>query len=145
MLAAAQVRADVASRLVPCALTGGRVFAGRYWPVTEGEMPCWFVAIDQEDIQAEGISWPAPQTHRLRLLAEGFIAETDTLETSLDALQTQGLQALFGVPTTYQLRCIGVRRRVADSEGQGGRVGVLTLYLEATYLTVEGQPETSIP
>lgn len=142
MLAAAQVRNDVASRLVPCALTAGRVFAGRYWPVTESEMPCWFVAIDQEDIQADGLSWPGVQTHSLRLLAEGYVVDTDSLETTLDTLQSQGLQALFSAVNTYQLRCIGTRRRVADAEGQSGRIGVLTLYLEATFLTVEGQPDT---
>lgn len=142
MLAAAQIRTDVASRLAACAKTSGRVFAGRYWPVTESEMPCWFVAIDQEDIQADGIGWPSVQTHSLRLLAEGFAADTDSLEATLDTLQSQGLQALFSTATTYQLRCIGARRRVADAEGQSGRVGVLSLYLEATFLTVEGQPDT---
>lgn len=141
MLAAAQIRSDVATRLTACAITAGRVFAGRYWPVTESEMPCWFVAIDQEDIQADGFSWPSVQTHTLRLMAEGFASEVDSLETTLDTLQSQGLQALFISATTYQLRCIGSRRRVADAEGQAGRVGVLTLYLEATFLTVEGQPD----
>lgn len=141
MLAAAQIRTDVASRLSACALTAGRVFAGRYWPVTESEMPCWFVAIDQENIQADGLSWPSVQTHSLRLLAEGFAADADNLETTLDTLQSQGLQALFAALNTYQLRCIGTRRRVADAEGQSGRVGVLTLYLEATFLTLEGQPD----
>lgn len=145
MLAAAQVREHVALLLQSVALTAGAVHAGRYWPVTESEMPCWFVAIDQEDIEREGISFPAVQSHRLRLLADGFVADVDTLETSLDTLQTQALEALFAVQPPFQLQCIGVRRRVADAEGQDGRIGVLSLFLEATFLTVEGQPQTLIP
>lgn len=144
MLAAAQVRAQVSTRLLPCALTAGRVFEGRYHPVTEGEMPCWFVSVEQEDMQAEGITWPGVQTHRLQLLAEGFVASVDALETQLDTLQTQALEALFATQPPWQLRCAGVRRRVADAEGQAARIGVLTLYLEATFLTVEGQPQTLI-
>lgn len=145
MLAAAQIRALVALRLQACAFTAGRVFEGRYWPVTESEMPCWFVALDQEDVQADGLSWPGLQTHRLRLLADGFVADADTLESSLDTLQTQALEALFATQPPFQLRCVGVRRRVADAEGQDGRFGVLSLFLEATFLTVEGQPQTLIP
>lgn len=145
MLAAAQVRAQVAQLLLAVPNTAGRVFAGRYWPVTESEMPCWFVAIDAEDIVREGISWPGVQTHRVRLLVDGFVAEVETLETALDTLQTQALEALFAAQPPFQLRCVGVRRRVADAEGQDGRVGVLSLFLEATFLTVEGQPQTLIP
>ncbi len=145
MLAAAQIRAHVAQLLQSCAVTAGRVFAGRYWPVTESEMPCWFVALDQEDVQPDGLTWPGLQTHRLRLLVDGFVADTDALEASLDTLQTQALEALFAAPPPFQLRCVGVRRRVADAEGQSGRIGVLSLYLEATFLTVEGQPQNLIP
>lgn len=142
MLAAAQVRAQVAALLVPCALTAGRVFAGRYYPVTESELPCWFVAIDQEDIEPEGITRPRLETHRLRLIVEGFVADVEALEASLDTLQSQALQALFSNPPAFELSCVGARRRAADTESHGGRIGVLTLYLEATFLTQEGQPET---
>ncbi|MCV2423405.1 hypothetical protein LNV47_22715 [Paucibacter sp. DJ4R-1] len=145
MLAAAQIRAHVAQLLQPCAFTGGRVFAGRYWPVTESEMPCWFVAIDQEDMARDGISYPGLQTHRLRLLVDGFVAEVDALEAALDTLQTEALEALFAAQPPFHLSCVGTRRRVAEAEGQAGRVGVLSLYLEATFLTVEGQPQTLIP
>lgn len=145
MLAAAQVRAQVALLLQGVAITNGAVHVGRYWPVTESEMPCIFVAIEQEDIEPDGLSFPGVQTHRLRLLVDGFVADVDTLETSLDTLQTQALEALFAVQPPFQLRCVGVRRRVADADGQDRRIGVLSLSLEATFLTVEGQPQTLIP
>jgi hypothetical protein len=67
MLAAAQVRTEVATRLAAVALSAGRVFEGRYHPATEAELPCWFVAIDAEDIDAQGVTHAGLNEHRLRL------------------------------------------------------------------------------
>lgn len=145
MLAAATARHEVVTRLGTCALTAGRVFEGRYHPADEAELPCWFVAIESEELQTEGLSWPGVTTHSLRLLAEGFVVSVDALETQLDTLQLQALQALQATQPPFSLRAVGARRRAADAEGQASRAGVLSLYLEATFLTVEGQPETLIP
>lgn len=146
MLAAAQVRQLVAQRLIACALTAGKVDEGRYTVASEAELPRWFVAIDPgEDIGAEGLSWPRLLTHTLRIRAEGVVQAADGLEALLDTLQLQGLQALFGEAPPYQLQCIGVRRQSNDGSGQAADLGALVLHLEATYRTVEGDPETLIP
>jgi hypothetical protein len=146
MLAAAQVRQLVAQRLLAVALTAGRVFEGRYHPAAENELPCWFVSIEPgEDIETEGISWPGLMTHRLRIRADGFAASTLDLETQLDTLQLQGLQALFATQPPFSLRCVGTRRRADDDANGGARLGALTLHLEAVFHGVEGEPETLIP
>lgn len=145
MLVSAQVRQLVAQRLTACALTAGRVYEGRYHPATDAELPCWFVSIDPgEDITTDGLGWPALQTHQLRIRAEGFVDSADALEAQLDTLQQQGLQALFGTAPGLQLHCVGVRRRVDDSDAHGASKGALGIHLEATFRTVEGQPETLI-
>lgn len=144
MLAAAQVRQLVAQRLQACALTAGRVFEGRYHPAAESELPCWFVAIEGEDIQAEGITMPRLVEHRLQLRVDGLVASATDLETLFDTLQVQGLQALFGTPPGLVLSCTGTRRRVNDDGTQAARLGALTLRLEAVFQGIEGQPETLI-
>ena len=145
MLAAATARHEVATRLGACALTAGRVFEGRYHPADEAEVPCWFVAIEAEDVQTEGLTHPGISTHSLRFVADGFAVSVDALEATLDTLQLQALQALHATQPPFLLRVTGTRRRAADAEGQASRAGVLTLYLEATFHTQEGQPETLIP
>lgn len=146
MLAAAQVRQLVAQRLQACALTAGQVHEGRYDPAAESELPCWFVAIDPgENVQTEGISWPRLLEHRLSIRADGFVKSADALETQLDTLQLQGMQALFATQPPFQLVLIGVRRRTDDGDQQAARLGCLTLHLEAVFHGVEGDPETLIP
>lgn len=144
MLASAQIRQVVAQRLAACALTGGRVFEGRYEPAVESELPCWAVSIESEDWQSEGYSWPALLEQRVRLRADGFVVSATDLEALFDTMQVQGLQALFGSQPPMALRCVGVRRRV-DETTQAARLGALILFLEAVIHGIEGQPETLIP
>ena len=144
MLAAAQVRTEVATRLAAVALTAGRVFEGRYHPATEAELPCWFVALDAEDIDAQGITHAGLNEHRLRLRLDGYAASVDALETTLDTLQAQALAALHATQPPWPLRCVAVRRAANDAEGLDGRTGQVSLFLEALYVTVDGAPETLI-
>lgn len=144
MLAAAQVRHLIATRLQAVALSGGRVFEGRYHPAEPSEMPCWFVHLDAEDCTPQAITWPGMSEHRLRVEASAFLLQTDDLETQLDTLQAQGLAALFAAQPPWPLRCVGVRRTVHDAESADARAGRLSLFLEATYLTTEDAPETLI-
>lgn len=141
MLAAAQARQLIAQRLTACALTAGRVFEGRYHTVTEAELPCWLVGIEAEDIETDGLASPALQMHTLRVTAEGYAQSTDALETQLDTLQLQALQALHATATPFAVRVLGTRRRVNDGELADARTGVLSLFLEAQFNTVEGAPE----
>lgn len=143
-LAAAQVRTEVAARLAAVALTAGRVFAGRYYPAAESELPCWFVSLEAEDLEPQVISWPGASQHRLRLRADGYAAGVDGLETLLDTLQAQGLAAVFATQPPWPLRCLGVQRDVSDGEGQDGRTGRVSLVFEAQFVTEEPAPETLI-
>lgn len=143
-LAAAQVRQEVATRLAAVALSAGRVYAGRYYPVTESELPCWLVAIESEDLDPQAVSWPGMSQHQLRLRVDGIATGLDTLETTLDTLQTQALAALFATQPPWPLRCIGTRRTVNQGEGNDGATGQVTLFLDASFLTEEGAPETLI-
>jgi hypothetical protein len=142
MLAAAQVRHEVAQRLLACALTGSRVHEGRYYPASESELPCWFVAIESEECEPQAISYPGASLHRLRVVADGFVLDTESLESQLDTLQAEGLTALFSTQPPWPLRCLAVRRTVHDAEGADARAGRLSLFLEATFLTTEGDPHT---
>lgn len=144
MLAAAQVRAEVAARLATAVLTAGRVFEGRYHPAAEADLPCWFLSIDAEDIEPQGITHAGMNEHRLRLRADGYAASVDALETTLDTLQAQALAALHATQPPWPLRCVAVRRAANDAEGLDGRTGQVSLFLEALYVTVDGAPETLI-
>lgn len=145
MLAAATARQLIAQRLATCALVGGRAFEGRYYPATEAELPCWLIAIEAEDIESDGLAYPVLQMHSLRVLAEGFVTSVDAMETQLDTLQLQALQALQATATPFQVRVLGIRRRAGEGEQSDARIGVLSLSLEASFNTVEGDPETLIP
>lgn len=142
MLAAATVRAAVAALLATVPGSGARVFQGRAHPLDEAELPCWSVSLGSEDIELEGLSWPALQNHRLSLTVEGHARSVDTLETTLDALQAAGLQALFGGgQPPHQLRCTASSRRASETDAA---IGSVTLELEARFLTVQNAPETIV-
>lgn len=140
MLAAAQVRTAVAARLALAASVSGRVFAGRYHPVDPSELPCWVLRLDGELVDAQALGYPSLQSHAITLQADGYVRSTADLEAAMDALQAEGLAALFGTEPPYSLRCSEVRREVnTDADAS---VGVVTLTLDATVLTLINQPET---
>jgi hypothetical protein len=140
MLAAAQVRAAVAALLLNAASVGGRVFAGRYHPVDESEMPCWVLRLEGELVDLQAFGYPALQTHTINLVATGYVRSTTALETALDELQAEALAALFATEPPHSLRCTETRREVnTDADAS---VGVVTLTLDATALTLINQPET---
>lgn len=140
MLAAAQVRTAVATRLLAAASVAGRVFAGRYHPVDPAELPCWVLRLDGEQVDAQALGYPGLQAHAISLRAEGFVRSATDLESAMDALQAEALSALFSTEPPYSLRCSEVRREVnSDADAS---VGVVTLTLDATVLTLINQPET---
>lgn len=141
MLAAAQVRTAVAARLGQAASVAGRVFAGRYHPVDQAELPCWVLRIEGELIDRQSMGFPAMQSHAITLQAEGYVRSTAALEAAMDDLQAEALTALFGgTAPPYELRCSEVRREVNNDADAS--VGVVTLTLDATVLTLINQPET---
>lgn len=140
MLAAAQVRTAVAARLANAASVAGRVFAGRYHPVDGSELPCWVLRLDGELIETQGMGFPALQNHSLTLEAAGYVRSTTDLEGAMDSLQAEALTVLFATQPPFNLRCTEVRREVnSDADAS---VGVVTLTLDATVLTLNNLPET---
>lgn len=140
MLAAAQVRNAVAARLATAASVAGRVFAGRHHPVDPSELPCWVLRLDGEAIDTQALGYPSLQSHAITLQADGYVRSTTDLEGAMDALQAEGLAAIFGTEPPYSLRCSQVQREVnADADAS---VGVVTLTLDATVLTLINAPET---
>lgn len=139
MLAAAQVRTAVAARLANAASVAGRVFAGRYHPVDPTELPCWVLRLDGELIESQSLGYPGLQNHAITLQAEGFVRSATDLEAAMDALQAEALAALFGTEPPYGLRCSETRREVNNDADAS--VGVVTLTLDATVLTLNNLPE----
>lgn len=140
MLAAAQVRTAIALRLQAAPSTAGRVFEGRYHPVDPSELPCWVLRIEAESIDSQGFGYPQIQTHSITLQADGYVRSAAALEAAMDALQAEALAALFGAEPPYSLRCSATRRDV-NSEADAA-VGLVSLTLDATVLTLINQPET---
>jgi hypothetical protein len=140
MLAAAQVRTAVAARLGLAASVAGRVFAGRYHPVDPTELPCWVLRLDGETVDAQALGYPSLQAHAITLQADGYVRSAADLEAAMDALQAEALLALFGTEPPYSLRCTEVRREVNNDADAS--VGLVTLTLDATVLTLINQPET---
>lgn len=140
MLAAAQVRTAVAARLATAASVAGRVFAGRYHPVDPSELPCWVLRLDGELVETQSMGFPAMQSHAITLQADGYVRSAADLEGAMDALQAEALTAVFGTQPPFNLRCTEVRREVnTDADAS---VGVVTITLDATVLTLNNLPET---
>src|SRR4051812_5941361 len=100
-LAAAQVVDALAALLVPVALSGGRVYTSRLWPLTEAELPAWRVTAETEEVQPTTIHSGVEQ-HLLSVEAKGYARATDNLDDSLHALAAAGLTALFaGTPAHF--------------------------------------------
>lgn len=143
MLAAAQIRADVAGLLTGLPLTGARVFPGRSAPLGPDELPAWVVTIESDETDAAGMHYPAEEDHTLVLLAEFKARDPDDLEALFDAAELQARNALGGnsaTPPPHQLRVLSTRR-IPQREGEAA-AGTLRLRLETFYVVAQDDPET---
>ena len=130
-LAAAQVIDAVAALLVPVALSGGRVYTSRLWPLTEADLPAWRLFATDEPIDGD--------LHDLFIDAEGYVRATQDMDDAMNALASQGLSALFAGPPPHALRCIGIEREPVQ-EG-GADMGRVRLRLQAQFLSPPSTPE----
>jgi len=139
-LAAATAVAAAAARLTGLPTCAARVYNGRNTPLTESLLPAWRLRKGDEAIDTVGIHYPATQQHELEFFAEGVLRDLDTLEADMDALAAEGLAGLFATQPPYQLRCTGITRNPAQL-GETA-IGVVTLRLQASFMTAQHAPET---
>ena len=137
-LAAAQVVDTLAARLVPVALSGGRVFTSRLWPLSEAELPCWKVIADSEDVQVALVD--GMNQHDLTVSAEGYVRATDNVDDSMHALAEQGLTALFALPAPYELQLISIERETTNESEAA--LGLIRLRMTTRYYVRPEAPQT---
>lgn len=152
-LAAAQVKAAVVARLIAAATAaGGRVEAGRAWPLAESELPAIIVApAGDEELDSDDVTWPQLQTHTLPLAIQGKVRSASDVDGAMDDLAEDILVALNDtqahatldplVGCNVVVRAIG--REVADPAGQAA-LGVVTVRVDAIFQTAANAPSTLI-
>lgn len=147
MLAAAQVRAAVQALLVGATDAGARVMVGRSWPIGDDQLPAIKLAITSEEVTADGVHFPAVREHDLTLEARAFVRDVDNLDTAMDHLAEQVLQALFADADAASLEplpsCVmelaGIDRVVRDPEGEAS-TGAVAVRLRITFQTLSDNP-----
>lgn len=142
-LAAAQVVDAVQALLVPVALTGGRVYTSRLWPLTEADLPAGVVFAADEQIEAGSLF--NVEQHTLEIEAKGFVRETADLDDAMNDLAAAWLTALFAVAPPFNLMVTRIERdsaAVGSTSGGEASCGAITLHLQAIFETESGAPET---
>lgn len=138
-LAAAQVIDALAARLVPVALSGGRVYTSRTWPLTQGELPAWRVLAADENATRQYIGSQINE-HALSVQCAGVVRATADLDDAMHDLAKQGLTALFAEPTPYDLQLDSISRSTSN-DGEAA-VGVITLNVTAKFAVDQTAPGT---
>jgi hypothetical protein len=140
-LAAAQVVDALALRLTLVALSGGRVFTSRLWPLVEDELPCWRVTAETEDVELATID-DALNVHNLEVSAAGYVRATADIDDAMHALASQGLAALFAGTVPYGLQLTGIERDpVTDNEAAHAAI---RLRLSTQFYVRPSAPETIV-
>lgn len=138
-LAAAQVVDALAALLAPVALSGGRVYTSRLWPLTDGELPAWRVTAETEDVQPSTLD--GVNQHDLEVAASGYVRATEDIDDAMHALAEQGLAALFAGTPPYGLQLVGIDRETNDGEAAHG---VIRLRLATQYFVRASAPGTFV-
>ena len=138
--AAATVVNAVAARLLPVALTGGRVKTSRTWPWAEAELPAWRVYAQEEPVDTAELG--GINVHRLLIQCDASARATADLDDALEALSAAGQAAIFAAPVPYSIQLEGIDRAMS-TEGEAS-VGVLSLSLRATYYVHPAAPNTIV-
>lgn len=138
-LAAAQVIDTIAARLVPVALSGGRVFTSRTWPITEAELPAWRVVAEDETAVRQYVGQTI-NDHTLAVSCTGYVRAVADLDDAMHALAAAGMTALFADPAPYDLQLDSINRSMS-TEGEAA-VGVITVNVTARFAADQAAPET---
>lgn len=137
-LAAAQVIDALAARVATLAPAGG-VHTSRTWPLQV--LPAWRVTAEDEPVTEAMMS--GTNEHALVVAVRGTARAVADLDDVLHAMASEVQSALFAPPAPYQLQLTGLRRQLA-TEGEAS-VGVITVFLRATFYVDPADPETIIP
>jgi hypothetical protein len=136
-LAAAQVVAALKARIVPLGAAGG-VHTSRAHPLQV--LPAWRLTAEDEPVAEAMMS--GINEHQLVVAVSGVARASEDLDDVLHAMAASASAALFAAPVPHQLQLTRIARRMA-SEGEAS-VGVITLYVRATYWVDPAAPETII-
>lgn len=149
-LAAAQVIAAVAARIINLPLAGADVFTSRAWPIADSALPAWRVIAVDEDIEPITVHGPWANAHRLQIEVHGLARAVQDLDDTLHALASEALTALFNEPMAPDalsaLRghvSLSLRRieRGMQSGGEAAN-GLVNITLRAEFQTLSNAPDT---
>jgi len=138
-LAAAQVIDALAARLVPVALSAGRVYTSRTWPLTEADLPAWRVTAEDESAVRQYVGQSINE-HTLSVACTGYVRAVADLDDAMHALAAQGMTALFAAPAPYDLQLDSISRSMS-TEGESA-VGFITVNVTARFAADQAAPET---
>lgn len=138
-LASAQVIDALAARLGPVALSGGRVFTSRTWPLTEADLPAWRVVAQDEPVVRQYVGSTVNE-HTLTVDCVGVVRAVADLDYAMHALAAEGMTALFAEPVPFQLQLESIKRE-PSTEGECA-VGTITVSLTARFAVDQTAPET---
>lgn len=140
-LAAAQVVDALAARLVPVALSGGRVYTSRLHPLEEVDLPAWRVTADAEDVEISHID--GTNVHTLLVECSGYVKATADVDDAMHNLAAQGLTATLATPPLYGSQLQNIERETTQ-EGQA-QVGVIRIRIATQFYVRPEAPETIVP
>jgi len=149
-LASTQVADAAKALLVGTTLAGGSVFKGRHWPISEDALPALRVMQGDEDVNTDDVTWPKLYQHELDLEIEVLVRDVTDIDTALDLLAADVIEALLGTEAhayldplpNCELELRGISRLPA-SEGQAATGRALVRFV-ARFQTVSNDPNTLV-
>lgn len=138
-LAAAQVVAELVTRLQGVAATGGRVHPSRTWPLADADLPAWRVYVDDEPTEQVGMDGDIHR-HTPTIACRAYTSATVDLDEALNDLAAAGLAALFAAPRPHALELTAINRGMAR-EGEA-KLGTVTLLVRVEFYAAASAPET---
>lgn len=142
------IRSAVASRLTGLTTSGSRVYPSRIHPLSDANLPCLRVYLDDEEIAAQTIS-PNPLLDRRAVLRVECCAKAVSgLDSTLDTMLAEVEAAIAGGDATFggllKSRPLPSAVAVDLDEGLEKPVGILRVEYQAFYLTRATTPGTAV-
>lgn len=149
-LASTQVADAAKALLLGTTLAGNSVFKGRHWPIAEDALPALRVMQGDEDVNTDDVTWPKLYQHELDLEIEVLVRNVTDIDTALDLLAADVIEALLGTEADAYLQPLpncelelrGISRLPA-SEGQAA-TGRALVRLLARFQTASNDPHTLV-
>lgn len=141
-----QIRSALATALTGLTTTAGRVFVNRVHPVTDAELPCLMISLDQEQINYDTLKPPRSQsrttTATVRTIARSLTGVDSTLDASLLEIEAAiyNNRTLNGLVRDIKVDAFGVEL----DDGAERPTGVGSTTLSIHWATLEGSPQTTL-